>query len=143
VVLLRDLAAGTPGKEGRWFAAAVSAELYDLALALARISPADPKTLTRASRDRMSDDPAFSLAAAELALESIAQGYGFELSAADVIDAHRLGAQAAEQLGSTLAYEQRVRKIADSGDAFTRKALALVGVSVAEAGNSAVTKRQR
>jgi hypothetical protein len=142
-VLLRDLAARTPGKEGRWFAAAVSAELYDLALTLARTSPADPKTLTRASRDRSSEDPAFSLAAAELALESVALGYGFELSASDVIDAYRLGAQAAERLGSTLAYDQRVREIADSGDAFTRKALALVGVSVANAGNSAVTKRQR
>jgi hypothetical protein len=142
-VLLGDLAASTSGREGRWFAAAVSAELYDLALTLARTSTADPKTLTRASRERLSQDPAFSLAAAELALESIAQGYGFELSQSDVIDAYRLGARAAEQLGSTLAYDQRVREIADSGDAFTRNSLALVGVRVAEARNPAVTKRQR
>jgi len=131
-VLLGDLAASTPAREGRWFAAAVSAELYDLALTLARTSPADPKTLTRASGDRLSEDPAFSLAAAELALDSIAQGYGFELSAGDVIDAYRLGVQAAEQLGSTLAYGQRVREIADSGDAFLRQSLALAGVSVAQ-----------
>jgi hypothetical protein len=61
-VLLSDLAASASGREERWFAAAVSAELYDLALTLARTSAADPKTLTRASRDRFSQDPAFSLA---------------------------------------------------------------------------------
>jgi hypothetical protein len=49
-----------------------------------------------------------------------------------VIDAYRLGARAAEQLGTTLAYDQRIREIAGSGDAFTRKALALVGVRVDE-----------
>jgi hypothetical protein len=45
--------------------------------------------LKRASRDRLSIDPAFSLAAPELALESIAQGYGYELQASDVIEAQK------------------------------------------------------
>lgn len=128
--LLGDLAASTPGREGRWFAAAVSAQLYDLALTLARTSPADPKTLTRASRDRLDADPSFSLAAAELALASIAQGYGYEPQASDAIDAYRLGAEAAERLGTGLAYDQRVREIAESGDPFLRKSLALAGVRI-------------
>jgi len=37
--LLRDLIATTPGKEGKWFAAAKSAELFDEAIELARYSP--------------------------------------------------------------------------------------------------------
>jgi hypothetical protein len=108
----------------------VSAELYDLALTLARRSPADPKTLTRASRDRLTADPSFSLAAAELALASVAQGYGYELQPLDVIEAYRLGVQAAERLGTTLAYDQRVREIAESADPFLRKSLALAGVRI-------------
>lgn len=129
-VLLADLASSTPGHEGRWFAAAVSAKLYDLALTLARTSPADPKTLTRASRHRLTADPSFSLAAAELSLASAALGYGYELHALDVIEAYRLGLQAAERLGTTLEYDQRVREIAESADPFLQKSLALAGVRI-------------
>jgi hypothetical protein len=49
-VLLRDLAARTLGKEGRWFAAAVSVELDDLALTLARTSPAIRKRIASPPR---------------------------------------------------------------------------------------------
>jgi hypothetical protein len=44
------LAARTPGEEGRWFAAAKPAGLYDQAIVLANRSPCDPRTLTRAAR---------------------------------------------------------------------------------------------
>ena len=43
--VLSDLVETTPGEEGKWFAAAKQAGLYDEALALARESPCDPKTL--------------------------------------------------------------------------------------------------
>jgi hypothetical protein len=46
-----------------------------------------------------------------------------------VNDAYRLGAHAAERLGITAAYEQRVREIAESGDPFVRKSLAVAGVA--------------
>jgi hypothetical protein len=49
--ILADLVADTPGEEGKWFAAAKDARLYDLALDLARRSPCDPRTLVRAARD--------------------------------------------------------------------------------------------
>ena len=50
--VLNDLAATTPGREGKWFAAAKDAGLLDEALVLARTSPADPNTLARAARRR-------------------------------------------------------------------------------------------
>jgi hypothetical protein len=47
--VLGDLVASTPGQEGKWFAAARNAKLYDAAIELARRSPCDPRTLTRAA----------------------------------------------------------------------------------------------
>ncbi len=47
--ILADLVADTPGEEGKWFAAAKEAKLYDLALDCARRSPCDPRTLARAA----------------------------------------------------------------------------------------------
>ena len=49
--ILGDLIVSTPGEEGRWFATAKTLKQYDLALALARRAPVDPKTLVRAARD--------------------------------------------------------------------------------------------
>lgn len=48
---LSDLVRLTPGDEGKWFAAAKDARLFDEAIALANQTPCDPKTLTRAARD--------------------------------------------------------------------------------------------
>jgi len=45
--ILQDLINSTPGNEGKWFAAAKSAGLYETAIELANQSPCDPKTLTR------------------------------------------------------------------------------------------------
>ena len=49
--VLADLVKTTPGDEGKWFAAAKDAGLYDEALVLASRTPCDPKTLARAARD--------------------------------------------------------------------------------------------
>lgn len=56
--VLADLVKTTPGDEGKWFAAAKDAGLYDEALELATRSPCDPKTLTRAARDFAVKNPA-------------------------------------------------------------------------------------
>lgn len=122
--LLLDLAKRDPGREGRWFAAAVSAELYDLALQFARASSSDPKTLTRAAREHATRDPAFSLAIAELALVGIARGYGYEITALDAIAAYTIGREAARELGSESEYHTRCRVIAGT-DAFLARALRL------------------
>jgi len=49
--ILDDLVAETPGEEGKWFAAAKDAKLFDEAIALANRTPCSPQTLTRAARD--------------------------------------------------------------------------------------------
>jgi hypothetical protein len=49
--ILHDLVRTMPGDEGKWFAAAKEAGLYDEALALASASACDPRTLTRAARE--------------------------------------------------------------------------------------------
>jgi hypothetical protein len=55
--VLADLVKTTPGEEGKWFAAAKEAGLYDEALALASRTPCDPRTLTRAARDYVAKAP--------------------------------------------------------------------------------------
>lgn len=93
--LLRDLIASTPGAEGKWFAAAKDAGLFALAAELATRSPTDPRTLTRAARDYAEKQPDFALAAGLAALHWISQGYGYEITGADVLDAYSAVMQAA------------------------------------------------
>lgn len=85
--LLGDLIDSTPGEEGKWFAACVHAGHLPLALELAERGPCDPRTLTRAARDHLRDDPEFSRAAALAALRAIAKGWGYDLETRDVYDA--------------------------------------------------------
>lgn len=61
--ILRDLVASEPGAEGKWFAAAKDAGLFDLAIELVNKSPTDPRTLTRAARDYAEQCPEFALSA--------------------------------------------------------------------------------
>ena len=74
--VLDDLVAETPGEEGKWFAAAKDAKLFDKAIALANRTPCSPQTLTRAARDFADTNPAFALEAGVTALRWLAQGYG-------------------------------------------------------------------
>ncbi len=109
--LLADLVQMTPGQEGRWFAAAKHAELYDEALALARRSPCDPGTLTRAARDFAQRRPGFAVEAGLLALHWLVEGYGYEITNLDVLAAYTHTMQAAEQLGTSDETRQRIRQI--------------------------------
>ncbi|MDO8863812.1 hypothetical protein Q6D67_19145 [Haliea sp. E1-2-M8] len=93
--ILRDLIASTPGAEGKWFAAAKDAGLFALAAELATRSPTDPRTLTRAARDYAEKQPDFALAAGLAALHWISQGYGYEITGADVLNAYSAVMQAA------------------------------------------------
>jgi hypothetical protein len=78
----------SPGVEGKWFAAAKDAGLFDLAIELVKSSPTDPRTLTRAARDFADRQPMFALEAAHAALRWIAAGHGYEITGLDVLDAH-------------------------------------------------------
>jgi hypothetical protein len=66
--ILSDLVRLTRGEEGKWFAAAKEAKLFDEAIALANQAPCDPRTLTRAARDFAETHSAFAIEAGMAAL---------------------------------------------------------------------------
>lgn len=111
--VLADLVDGNPGEDGKWFAAAKSAGLYDEAIALANRSPCDPKTLIRAARDSVEVEPGFALEAAMAALRWMAAGYGYEVGPVDVGSAYDHAMEAARRSGCETAAVARVRNIAN------------------------------
>ena len=100
VDILKDLVAGTPGSEGKWFAAAKSAGLYEEAVEVANLSPCDPKTLTRAARDLAEAEPRFAIEAGMASLRWLVGGYGYEITGLDVRAAYDYTMKAAENVGS-------------------------------------------
>ncbi|UIF88423.1 hypothetical protein KAF44_28190 (plasmid) [Cupriavidus necator] len=111
--ILRDLIAQSPEAPGKWFAAAKDAGLFDLAIELANTSPTDPRTLTRAARDFAQKQPAFAMAAGMAALHWISQGYGYEITGIDVLDASRATLQAAGHAGvDPEAVREQIRQLA-------------------------------
>ena len=109
--ILADLVNTTPGDEGKWFAAAKEARLYDEALALASRTPCDPKTLARAARDLALEQPAFAVGAGLLALHWLVQGYGYEITGADVWAAYSSTLKAAEENGNAAEIRGRIQKL--------------------------------
>jgi hypothetical protein len=114
--ILDDLVQTTAREEGKWFAAAKSAGLLEEALDLARRSPCDPRTLTRAARDFAAKEPAFAVEAGLLALHWLVQGYGYETTSADVWAAYDATKGAAEELGEAESVESRIRELLRAGD---------------------------
>jgi len=124
--ILEDLVKTTPGEAGKWFAAAKDAGLYDAALALAALTPCDPKTLARAARDSADDRPAFAVDAGLLALHWLVQGYGYEITSDDVWMAFEATINAAEKLGAVAETRGRVRTMITAsalGGDFVKKIL--------------------
>ena len=109
--ILKDLVASTPGNEGKWFAAAKSAGLYDEAIELANCTPCDPKTLTRAARDMAETEPRFAVEAGVAALRWLVEGYGYEVTGLDVRAAYDCTMKAAENLGCRPETFQRIREL--------------------------------
>ena len=124
--VLADLVKTTPGEEGKWFAAAKDAGLYDEAIALAKRTPCDPKTLARAARDHVEEKPEFAIAAGLLALHWIGEGFGYDITSAHVLEAYQAVMSAAERLGTSAEATARVRELvakAPSPDRFLARAL--------------------
>lgn len=124
--ILADLVEMTPGEEGKWFAAAKNAGLYDQALALAKQTPCDPKTLTRAARDYADKEPAFAIGAGLLALYWLVEGYGYEITGVDVRDAYSFTLKAAENAGIIEATREKIRELVAAetfGERFVTKIL--------------------
>jgi hypothetical protein len=124
--ILEDLVASTPGDEGKWFAAAKSAGLLDEAIALARRTPCSPQTLTRAARDFKEKNPDFAIEAGMAALHWLVEGYGYEITGLDVLNAYSFTMKAAEHAGIADETVQRIRDLVakeTSGESFVSKVL--------------------
>lgn len=112
--ILKDLIRRTPGEEGKWFATAKALGRYDLALELADRSPVDHHTLMRAAGEFQADRPRFAMACAMAAVRWMVQGYGYDLTRADLLEAFREAMVLAEQLGEqarVLAWMQEAAKL--------------------------------
>jgi hypothetical protein len=109
--ILKDLVAGTPGDEGKWFAAAKSVGLYAEAIDLANRSPCDPKTLVRAARDMVETEPRFAVECGVAALRWLVEGYGYEITVSDVWAAYEYTMRAAAITGSKSETFERIREL--------------------------------
>ncbi|GBE10307.1 hypothetical protein BMS3Bbin12_01822 [bacterium BMS3Bbin12] len=114
--ILADLIAATPGEEGKWFAAAKEIGLFDLALELADLNHCDPKTLTRAARDYLDSEPTFALGSAMAALRWLSQGWGYEVTGADVLEAYDRAMDAATKLNKVDEVTGRIRRLVESNE---------------------------
>jgi len=109
---LEDLVASTPGEEGKWFAAAKSAKkLHDEAITLARRTPCSPQTFTRAARDFEEKNPSFAIEAGMTALMWLVEGYGYDITGADVHAAFTHTMKAAQHAGVAEDTKQRIRAL--------------------------------
>ncbi|MBP7778867.1 MAG: hypothetical protein KA371_17255 [Acidobacteria bacterium] len=115
--VLLDLVQLTPGDEGKWFAAAKDAKLFDEAVALANRTPCDPRTLTRAARDFVEKNPAFAIEAGLAALRWLVQGHGYEITTADVWAAYTHTIKAAANAHRSEEVRSRIRALINSADA--------------------------
>ena len=125
--ILADLIATTPGEEGKWFATAKEIKLFDLALELASRSPCDPKTLTRAARDYLESEPAFALGCAMIALRWLSEGWGYEVTSIDVVEAYDRAMAAAATLNNVDEVTDKIRQLIESNESastlFVRQSL--------------------
>ena len=125
--ILSDLIATTPEEEGKWFATAKDLKLYDLALELANRSHCDPKTLTRAARDCLDTEPAFALGSAMAALRWLSEGWGYEVTSADVVESYDRALDAASRLNKIDDVTGQIRQLIESNESasmlFVRQSL--------------------
>jgi hypothetical protein len=126
VEILEDLVEHTPGEEGKWFAAAKDAKLFDEAIALANQTPCSPQTLTRAARDFAETNPAFAVEAGMAALRWLVEGCGYEITGLDVLNAYSFTMKAAENAGRAPETHERIRGLVVKeafGERFVTKVL--------------------
>jgi hypothetical protein len=126
--LLDHLIGSTPGEPGKWFATAKTLKQFDRATQLAWASPCDPKTLTRAARDHLQQQPAFAMQCALAALHWMSMGHGYELTGFDAHEAHRLAIEAgsnAQQGAQAQAAIEQVLEADRPMSAWLRRALGL------------------
>lgn len=132
--ILNDLVASTPGEEGKWFAAAKSAGLYEEAIALVKRTPCDPRTLTRAAKEMYATQPDFAVEAGMAALGWLVAGYGYEITAMEVREAYNYTIRAAEIRGCKHEICDRIRKLVEIQASGERYVLTVIGKELGESG---------
>ena len=125
-VILADLVAATPGDAGKWFAAAKSAGLLPEASELAKASPCDPKTLTRAARDFAATNPEFARSAGLAALQWILRGHGYDLTSQHVADALSHTLDAARHQGTEAETVRMIKLLVDQHPAADHAIIAML-----------------
>jgi hypothetical protein len=103
-------------------------KLFEAAIQLASSSPCDPRTLTRAARDYIDSNPTFAMAAGQCALRWLIEGYGYEITSADVLEAYTYTMQAARKLGQANTVQVNLRNVLlskQNKNNFVAKALGL------------------
>ncbi|MDX1985622.1 MAG: hypothetical protein SFV17_02950 [Candidatus Obscuribacter sp.] len=111
--ILQDLINAFPGEEGKWFATAKELGEFDLALELARKSPCDPKTLSRALKEHTESHPQFALNAGLCALHWFMQGYGYEVTGLDVLAAFKDTMKVAQALGVESQVKKKLTEVVE------------------------------
>ena len=125
--ILSDLVASQPGSEGKWFAAAKDAGLFDVAIELVNKSPTDPRTLIRASRDFAEKQADFAVSAGMAALHWMARGYGYQITAGDVLEAYSSVLNAASAAGvSEAQIKAQIRDVITEDDSGNNILLAIL-----------------
>ena len=106
-----DLVASTPGEEGKWFAAAKQAGC-SMRQSRWRSARRAHRRLT-APRDFAEKNPPFALRGrhGEKRVHWLVAGYGYDVTAADVLDAYTHTFAAAERLGRAETTRQRIRDL--------------------------------
>lgn len=124
--ILHDLVNFTPGEEGKWFAAAKDAKMFDEAIELANRTPCSPQTLTRAARDFQEKKPQFAVAAGLAALRWLIGGYGYDITSVDVNNAYSHTMVAAENANCAERIQDQLREMLNSkqpGQAFVKQVI--------------------
>ena len=110
--VLNDLIEKSDDKAA-WFASANQEEFLDIARDCAFSGRVDPKTLTRAARDRADSDPKYAAEIALRAIDLLLQGYGYETTTLDVKEAFEYLMRAAKKLQKASWAETQVKSLLD------------------------------
>lgn len=112
--ILSDLIAANIAEPGKWFATANKLKCFDLALELIKDNPSDPKTLNRAAKDRLDEEPNYALNVAMSSLYWMTKGFGYEISNGDVHDALSVIKQSAKELGLWKTTKRQLEKMVET-----------------------------
>lgn len=130
--ILNDLIEVYPGTKGKWFTAAKDLGELDLALKLVSESPCDPKTLNRAAKNYLDSNTEFALGIALASLKWLADGYGYEITNIDVLDAYIIAMEAALRLKKINSVKDEISKIAINDRSFDKFVMKVLGSRISE-----------